>query len=143
MLFLLLFFFIGQQCLKCRNCIFCLRKALNIVSWCRQYSDKWIKTVQGFNRVASIIYELSEEIDDQYLSTDIFSLAGKLDIQRLGYLWEYECEQKGLANKLFDLLNEVSVLIEPNKLNPSLELNRQSSRNRWKININAKIEIDQ
>ena len=110
---------------------------------CRQYSDKWIKTVQGFNRVASIIYELSEEIDDQYLSTDIFSLAGKLDIQRLGYLWEYECEQKGLANKLFDLLNEVSVLIEPNKLNPSLELNRQSSRNRWKININAKIEIDQ
>jgi len=101
------------------------------------------KTIGGFNRLATVINELSEEINDHQISSDILQLAPKADIQRLGYLWEYECEQIKLANDLFNLLKESQNPIKTNKLNPSLNLNKQSPKNRWKINVNTKIEIDE
>ncbi|MEA3496861.1 MAG: type IV toxin-antitoxin system AbiEi family antitoxin [Bacteroidota bacterium] len=101
------------------------------------------KTIGGFNRLATVINELSEEINDHQLTADILQLAPNADIQRLGYLWEYECEQLKLANVLFNLLKESQTSIKTNKLNPSLNLNKQSTKNRWKINVNTKIEIDE
>lgn len=102
----------------------------------------YYKIIGGFNRAASVIHELAEEIEGQQLSPEILHLAPRSDIQRLGYLWEFECEQVDLANDLFHLLREASVSLKPNKLNPSLKLDKQSSKNRWKMNINTKIEID-
>ncbi len=101
------------------------------------------KAVGGFNRTATVINELSEEISEAEIKSDITSLSTNANLQRLGYLWEHECNQAGLADKLFKIMKAQYFSFKTYKLNPSKELNKQTSRNRWKINVNTKIEIDQ
>jgi len=101
------------------------------------------KTVGGINRVATVINELSEEVNEHHLSSNIISLTSIANIQRLGYLWEYECEQPELSNILFNKINRTVTNLKTYKLNLALSTNLQSSRNRWKINVNTKIEIDE
>ncbi len=101
------------------------------------------KTIGGLNRASTVINELSEEIIENDITIDILQLAPFADIQRLGYLWEYECDQVELANALFKMLKEFLGSIKTYKLNPSKGLQKQNVNNRWKINVNTKIEIDQ
>ncbi len=101
------------------------------------------KTIGGLNRASTVINELSEEIIENDITVDILQLAPYADIQRLGYLWEYECDQIELANDLFKILKETLESLKNYKLNPSRKLQKQSVNNRWKINVNTNIEIDQ
>lgn len=101
------------------------------------------KTIGGFNRLATVINELSEEINKNQITSDILQLAPNADIQRLGYLWEYECDQAGLADALFRILKESSNYTKTYKLNSSKVLQKNSIKNRWRINVNTKIEIDE
>lgn len=101
------------------------------------------KTIGGFNRVATVINELSEEISESEITFGILQLAPHTVIQRLGYLWEYECNQLGLANALFKIIKESSRSFKTYKLNPGRDLQKQVNRNRWSINVNTKIEIDE
>jgi len=101
------------------------------------------KTIGGFNRAATVINELSEEISEDEITSDILNLTPCANIQRLGYLWEYECEQVGLSNALFKIMKELPRSLKSYKLNPSMDLQKQKIKNRWKININTKIEIDE
>jgi len=103
----------------------------------------YYKTVGGFNRVATIINELSEEINTNDIASSIIQLAPGANIQRLGYLWEYECEQAALADELFNLLKKSSTSLKTYKLNSSKYLQKENIKNRWKINVNSKIEIDE
>lgn len=101
------------------------------------------KTIGGFNRAATVINELSEEISENEISYSILQLAPNATIQRLGYLWEYECSQTQLAIALFKIMKESSPSFKSYKLNPSRNLEKQKDRNRWNINVNTKIEIDE
>ena len=101
------------------------------------------KTIGGINRAATVINELSEEIDINAIDKDILSLSPKADIQRLGYLWEYECSQPELADALFGIVKNGSHLTKRYKLDPSKVFQKQESPNRWKINVNTSIEIDE
>ncbi len=101
------------------------------------------KTIGGFNRAATVINELSEEIAASEISNKTLHLAANANIQRLGYLWEYECDQVGLANALFKIMKDRSRSLKTYKLNPSRELQKQINRNRWSVNVNTKIEIDE
>ncbi len=103
----------------------------------------YFKTVGGFNRVATIINELSEEISTDEIKSSILQLAPGANIQRLGYLWEFECDQSGLADTLFRMLKESSNSLKTYKLNSSKVLQKENIKNRWKINVNTKIEIDE
>ena len=99
------------------------------------------KTIGGFNRAATVINELSEEISEDEITSDILNLAPCANIQRLGYLWEYVCEQAGLSNALFKLMKKSQRSLKTYKLNPSMALQKQKNKNRWKIDVNIKIEI--
>ena len=101
------------------------------------------KTIGGFNRAATVINELSEEISESEITYGILQLAPYAIIQRLGYLWEYECDQPELANILFKIMKESSYSFKTYKLNPGRDLQKQINRNRWNINVNTKIEIDE
>jgi len=101
------------------------------------------KTIGGFNRAATVINELSEEINDNEITSGILNLAPCANIQRLGYLWEYECEQAGLSAVLFKIIKKSPRPLKNYKLNPSMDLQKQKINNRWKINVNTKIEIDE
>ena len=101
------------------------------------------KTIGGFNRAATVINELSEEISADEINSGIFNLASWANIQRLGYLWEYACEQTALSDALFKIIEKLSRPLKSYKLNPAADLHRQKITNRWKINVNTKIEIDE
>jgi predicted transcriptional regulator of viral defense system len=101
------------------------------------------KTIGGLNRAATVINELSEEIDVNAIDEDILCLAPRAVIQRLGYLWEYECNQPGLANALFDMVKNGAQLTKRYKLDPSKTFQKQERPNRWKINVNTLIDIDE
>ncbi len=101
------------------------------------------KIIGGFNRVATVINELSEEISESEITFGILQLAPHTVIQRLGYLWEYECNELGLANVLFKIIKESLCSFKTYKLNPGRDLQKQVNRNRWSINVNTKIEIDE
>lgn len=101
------------------------------------------KTIGGYNRAATIINELSEEIKEKHINEDIFKLSSMADIQRLGFLWEYECGFPELSGILFDLIKSSSKALKQYKLNPALEINSRAAKNKWKVNPNAKIEIDE
>ncbi len=103
----------------------------------------YYKTVGGFNRLTTVINELSEEISGEQIKKSILQLAPNANIQRLGYLWEYECGQPGLANALFRIIKESSQHLKTYKLNSSKDLQQENIKNRWKINVNTKIEIDE
>ena len=101
------------------------------------------KIIGGFNRAATVINELSEEIASNEINDSILQLSSNSNIQRLGYLWEYECGQADLADALYQILKEQFRSFKSYKLNPSRELHKQTDRNRWNINVNIKIEIDE
>lgn len=103
----------------------------------------YYKIVGGFNRVATIINELSEEISIGQIKRSILQCAQDANIQRLGYLWEFECDQEGLADALFSILKESSNSLKTYKLSSSKVLQKQNTKNRWRINENTKIEIDE
>jgi predicted transcriptional regulator of viral defense system len=101
------------------------------------------KTIGGFNRAATVIDELSEEIRENDINYSILQLSSMANIQRLGYLWEYECGQVGLSNVLFKVMKEHSCSFKTYNLNPSKDLQKQINGNRWNINVNTEIEIDE
>jgi len=45
------------------------------------------KSIGGLNRVATIVNELSEEVDINNINLSIFDIGQKADLQRLGFLW--------------------------------------------------------
>ncbi len=101
------------------------------------------KAIGGFNRSTTVINELSEEISEAEITADIIQLSTNANLQRLGYLWEYECNQSDLADILFKIMKGQRFSFKTYKLNPAKELQKQTSRNRWKINVNTKIEVDE
>jgi len=103
----------------------------------------YYKTIGGFSRAATVIDELSEEISEDEQTYDILKLSSKANMQRLGYIWEYECDRAGLSNALFKIMIESSHSFKTYNLNPSGEQQKQNIINRWRINLNSKIEIDE
>lgn len=101
------------------------------------------KSVGGLNRASTIINELSDEVNILNMDSTIFELAQKADLQRLGYLWEYELEQNDLADHLFGIYNNRTEKLRSYKLINSKPTNHNSQKNRWKINVNTTIEIDE
>ena len=101
------------------------------------------KTIGGFNRAATVINELSEEISEDEINSGVLNLTPFANIQRLGYLWEYVCEQVSLSDALFKIINRSSRQLKSYKLNPAMDKQKQKITNRWKINVNTNIEIDE
>ena len=101
------------------------------------------KTIGGLNRATTVINELSEEISADEINSGVLNLAPFAIIQRLGYLWEYECGQVSLADALFKIIKKSSRPLKSYKLNPAAVLQKQKKKNRWRIDVNTKIEIDE
>lgn len=98
--------------------------------------------VGGLSRVATILEELSEQIDVKKQFTPLVACVKKVVWQRLGYLLENVVEQKNLADDLYEQLSASSGYLKYQPLSTSA-LDRSSLRDsRWKININIVIETD-
>ena len=99
--------------------------------------------IGGLSRVATILEELSEQIDIETQFAPLAHFIKKVTWQRLGYLLEHVIEEHKLADELYCHLRTLpgSFLYTP--LSTSAEKSASERNSRWKVNINALIETDE
>ena len=101
----------------------------------------YYKEVGGLNRVATVLEELTENIQADKLVQSAKQYEEVAVIQRLGYLLEFVLEKAELSNTLYSYLESIRcypTLLQPQKKIPK---NRVTG-NRWKIVANTEIESD-
>jgi len=96
----------------------------------------------GLSRVATILYELVEEIRPESFSDELFSYSTTTAIQRLGYLFEYELDNQLLADQLYKRSMEFGSRFQRIPLRQSIPHQDSLSDNRWRVAINVEIEMD-
>jgi uncharacterized protein (DUF2225 family) len=94
------------------------------------------------SRVATILEELSEQIDINNQFAPLATYVKKVVWQRLGYILENVVGEKKLADKLYEQLRTSSGYLKYQPLSTSAEDNPSVRDSRWKININVEIETD-
>ena len=98
--------------------------------------------VGGLSRVATILEELTEQIDIDSQLPALIPFVKTVTWQRLGYILENVIEDRVTADKLFEQLCASSARMVYKPLSTSAEDNPCVRDNRWKININVEIETD-
>ena len=98
--------------------------------------------VGGLSRVATILEELSEQIDIKSQFASLASFVKKVTWQRLGYILEHVVEENELADELYDQIRNLPGSLMYMPLSTSAENNTSERNCRWKININVQIEQD-
>ena len=98
--------------------------------------------VGGLSRVATILEELTEQIDIDIQFPALIPFVKTVTWQRLGYILENVIEDRVTADKLFEQLRASSARMVYKPLSTSAEDNPSSRDRRWKINVNVEIETD-
>ncbi len=98
--------------------------------------------VGGLSRVATILEELTEQIDIDSQFQVLTPYVKTVTWQRLGYILENVIEDKETADKLYEQLRASSARMVYKPLSTSAEDNSSERDSRWKLNINVKIEKD-
>lgn len=98
--------------------------------------------VGGLSRVATILEELSEEINMKSQFASLASFVKKVTWQRLGYILEHVVEENELADELYEQIRNLPGSLMYMPLSTSAEDNTSERNSRWKININVQIEKD-
>lgn len=94
----------------------------------------------GLNRMMAILEELMEEISESNLKDLLTWYPHKSTLQRFGFLMEEFQADLGLISILFDHLS--SVKYYPVLLSPNSNQKPGAVNNRWKVDINIKMESD-
>ena len=100
------------------------------------------KRTGGLNRVATVLYELAETLSTSDFNSDLLSHVPATALQRLGFMLEYICQAKELADELYKKMVEEGMILYRIPLKASGKKKGFSSRNRWKVILNTKIDID-
>jgi predicted transcriptional regulator of viral defense system len=100
------------------------------------YSDR----IGGINRAATVLTELSLELEANMLKKTAKAFPQTTSLQRLGYLLEEVIKETTLADVLYESLNVRKYY--PTRLNPKTESENQKAPNRWKIIPNMKVEVE-
>lgn len=98
--------------------------------------------VGGLSRVATILEELSEQINIKSQFASLASFVKKVTWQRLGYILEHVVEENELADELYEQIRNLPGSLMYMPLSTSAEDNTSERNSRWKININVQIEKD-
>ena len=98
--------------------------------------------VGGLSRVATILEELTEQIDIDSQLPALIPFVKTVTWQRLGYILENVIEDRVTADKLFEQLRASSARMVYKPLSTSADDNPSSRDSRWKINVNVEIETD-
>ena len=97
--------------------------------------------VGGYQRAATVLAELVEVMDMEKVAT-VVPYTTIATLQRLGYMLEFTLEEKEKADVLFAILKERkpwnSILLRTDR-----PKNEASQSNRWCVNGNVEIEIDE
>lgn len=101
------------------------------------------KRVGGINRVSTVLNELAEAIKPEMFNDNLFEYVPIATLQRLGYILEKVLEYDSLANALYEIFEQRNITLFRTPLKASsLEVGFPLDE-RWKIIVNAEIEIDE
>ena len=98
--------------------------------------------VGGLSLVATILEELSEQINIKSQFASLASFVKKVTWQRLGYILEHVVEENDLADELYEQIRNLPGSLMYMPLSTSAEDNTSERNSRWKIKINVQIEKD-
>ena len=98
--------------------------------------------VGGFQRAATVLSELADAMDMSRME-QVFPYTTSATLQRLGYLLEFVLEEKEKADELFGLLKAACPNMKKVLLSNSVPVNNDAESNRWHVNGNIEIEIDE
>ena len=101
------------------------------------YSDR----IGGLNRAATVLAELSLDLESNMLTQAANSFPQTTTLQRLGYLLDHVLQESSLADELYSVLENRNYY--PTALNPKADSENQKTPNRWKIIPNMKVEVDE
>ncbi len=94
----------------------------------------------GLNRMLPVIEELIEEMNSSDLEELLTWYSNKSTLQRLGYLLEELQAESSLVEILYEYFK--SVKYYPVLLSPKSKQKAGSVDNRWKVDVNIKLESD-
>lgn len=100
------------------------------------------KKVGGLNRAATVINELVETIKLNDVSEEFVKYATVSSLQRLGFILEQVLVKKEIADRIFLLCNKAGIKFYLIPLKASGKKNKDILSEKWKLLINAEIEID-
>ena len=94
----------------------------------------------GLNRMLAILEELLEEVNEEDLAKLLTWYSNRSSLQRLGFLMEELSTNETMSKKLFQHVRErpyYPILLSPNS-------NQRSGAvdNRWKVDVNIKLDSD-
>jgi len=100
------------------------------------------KRVGGLNRAATVLNELAEVIKPTDFTSVVLQHVHVTALQRLGYVLETACNNKKLADALFEAMKREELNLFRIPLKAAEETKGFSSDNRWKVIVNTEIETD-
>ena len=98
--------------------------------------------VGGLSLVATILEELSEQINIKSQFASLASFVKKVTWQRFGYILEHVVEENELADELYEQIRNLPGSLMYMPFSTSAEDNTSERNSRWKIKINVQIEKD-
>jgi predicted transcriptional regulator of viral defense system len=100
------------------------------------------KRIGGLARASSVLMELTESIQSTDFTPELLRHVPITVLQRLGYVWEFICEEIELADALFEFLRSSGVQLFRIPLKNAVDQNGFSSINRWQVIENVALQID-
>ncbi len=98
--------------------------------------------IGGLSRAATVLEELAEQTDFSKDVEKLFAITSIPTIQRLGYILDEVLQEKAQANNLYEQLRTYTKTIRFVLLSIRHKELLTDKNDRWKINVNATIEID-
>ena len=98
--------------------------------------------VGGYQRVATVLAELTETVDISKMR-DVQDYTTKSTLRRLGCLLECVLEEQKKSDELYDIIRGQGREWNTILLSNAHPLNNDAQSNRWQVNMNVEIEIDE
>ena len=98
--------------------------------------------VGGYQRAATVIAELVDTIDINKMRT-VLQHTTATTVQRLGYLLDNILFEKDMADALYGMLKERAGYFNAVTMSPEHPASDSPESNRWRVDMNIDIEIDE
>jgi len=100
------------------------------------------KRIGGLNRAAAVLEELAEAIEAEKINGEFIGEIQISVVQRLGYLLETVVGLEEIPEKIYRCAQDLQINFFPVALNPAGTSRGFSAANRWKVIVNADVELD-
>ena len=98
--------------------------------------------IGGYQRATTVLAELIDIIDMSKMEK-VIPYTTTTAMQRLGYLLEFILYEQDKADKLYNILKRQNGYFNAVLMSPEHPVSDDSESNRWRVNMNIDIEIDE